>query len=258
MSTHSTATSAPALVGISHGTSSPSGQAVVQQLFDDAAAAITATSSDTAPTARLGHVDVQQPDVAATVTSLEQSTPGVVVPLLLSAGFHVNVDLTQELAKLPHTSTITRALGPDDRITSLLAQRLEEAEVDIANSTIILGAAGSSDSAAVRDCEEAAARLAARLNTEVTVAYLSFAKPSVKTAVEQAKAATPEKPVAVASYLLAPGFFQHKLISAEADVTTEPLLAPDRETAPQQLVEVVRERYEQGVTSLRSAQEVAA
>lgn len=51
---------APALVEISHGTSSAVGQAVVRQLVDDVAGHLQQRAPrETAPDVRLGHVDVQ-------------------------------------------------------------------------------------------------------------------------------------------------------------------------------------------------------
>ena len=46
---------------------------------------------------RLGHVDVQQPDVAASLDAIPEGTPVVIVPLLLSAGYHVRVDLIEQI-----------------------------------------------------------------------------------------------------------------------------------------------------------------
>ena len=77
MSAAVTSVLAPALLAISHGTSSPAGQAAVSALV----VAVAARLPDTI--VRLGHVDVQQPDVAASLDAIPADTPVVIVPLLL-------------------------------------------------------------------------------------------------------------------------------------------------------------------------------
>ena len=74
------------LVAVSHGTADPAGQARVQALVDAVAARITVPVS-------LAHVDVQQPEIGAVLASLAEPADAVVVPLLLTAGYHVHVDL---------------------------------------------------------------------------------------------------------------------------------------------------------------------
>ena len=111
-------TTAPALLAISHGTSSPAGQAAVAALVDAVARRLPGV------TVRLGHVDVQQPDVAASLDALPPEVPVVIVPLLLSAGYHVRVDLIQQSAGRDG-AVIAPALGPDPRLVDALLSRLE-------------------------------------------------------------------------------------------------------------------------------------
>ena len=61
--------------------------------------------------------------------------------------------------------------------------------------------------------------------------------PTVADAVAAARARTDGAPVAVASYLLAPGSFQRRVEAAGSDVVTGPL-APDP-----RIVEIVVARY---------------
>ena len=61
--------------------------------------------------------------------------------------------------------------------------------------------------------------------------------PSVADAVAAARTASGGGPVAVASYLLAPGFFQGRVEASGADVVTGPV-APDP-----RLVDIVLARY---------------
>ena len=199
----------PALVGISHGTSSEEGRRSVRRLHDAVAAAMAQRHPDATPSVRLGHVDVEQPDVPATLASLEPGEPAVVVPLLLSAGYHVHVDLTEAVAaETTRPTVLAGALGPDDRLAAVLLRRLDEAGMRTGDR-IVLAVAGSSDRRAVDDCRDMAARLAAVSARDVSVGFLSAAEPRLPDAVAAARsdAAAGGGRVVVANYLLAPGFF---------------------------------------------------
>ena len=238
----------PALVGISHGTSSPEGQRAVRGLRDAVAEAVAQRHPDAPPSVRLGHVDVEQPDVTATLASLDAGEPAVVVPLLLSAGYHVYVDLTEAVAdESIRPVVLSGALGPDDRLATVLLRRLEEAGLRD-DDRIVLAVAGSSDVRAVEDCRDQAARLAAASGRDIALGFLSAAEPRLPDAVAAARAeaqptgAAAGGRVVVANYLLAPGYFDDLARAAGADVTAQPLLVPD-EPAPPEVVDVVLDRY---------------
>lgn len=160
-------TSTPALLAISHGTSSPAGQAAVAALVD----AVARRLPDVA--VRLGHVDVQQPDVAASLDALPEGQPVVIVPLLLSAGYHVRIDLREQTAGRDGV-TITSALGPDPRLVDGLLARLEPLAVG-AGDAVVLAVAGSSDERANDDCRQVGRMLGARLGRQVEVGFLAAA-----------------------------------------------------------------------------------
>lgn len=234
----------PALVGISHGTSSEAGRAAVRGLHEAVAAAVSTRHPDAPPSVRLGHVDVEQPDVPATFASLEPGEPAVVVPLLLSAGYHVHVDLAEavEAATSDRSVTLARALGPDDRLAQVLLRRLVEAGLRDGDH-VVLAVAGSSDRRAVGDCHDMAGRLAVASGRDVSIGFLSAAEPRLPDAVAAAREhAAGGTRVVVANYLLAPGYFDDLSRAAGADVTARPLLVDD-ELAPRELVELVLERY---------------
>ncbi|TFC05017.1 sirohydrochlorin chelatase [Cryobacterium mannosilyticum] len=226
----------PALVGIAHGTSSAHGQAAVAGLMRAVAAArpdLTVVS---------GFVDVQQPDTPATLAALPVGLPAVIVPLLLSAGYHVHVDLTEAVrAETGRSVLLAGALGPDDRIIAVLRQRLAEAGLR-PDDAVVLAVAGSSDARAVAACRVVAERLADAAGREVTLGFLSAATPRLACAVTRVRINRPGRRVVASSYLLAPGYFQGLVEKAGADVVTRPLLVPD-EPAPAPLVEVVIDRY---------------
>ena len=228
-----TAVLAPALLAISHGTSSPSGQAAV--------AALVAAVSGSRPElmVREGFVDVQQPDVATVLDRLPGGEPSVIVPLLLSAGYHVHVDLAEVADALG--ATVAAALGPDDRLVRLLARRLAEAGLT-KDDIVVLAAAGSSDAGAVADCVETAGRLGEVLGRPVSVGFISAALPRLADEIATTRAAHPGRRVVVASYLLAPGYFAGLAARAGGDVTSAPLLRPDG-VVPAELVDLVLDRF---------------
>lgn len=233
--------SEPVLAGFSHGTSSPLGQRLVASFMDAVAAARPAGVT------RLGFVDVQQPDIEATFASIEPGAPVVAVPLLLSAGYHVHVDLRRAVrAQVGRSTVLAGALGPDERLTALLVRRLAESGFVPADE-LVLSVAGSSDRRAIADCEVAAAQLAAATGHEVTLGYLSAAEPRLDEAVRAARSSG--RRVVVSSYLLAPGYFHDLAVAGGGDVTTAPLLAAHDES-PSELVEVVLDRYAEGAAAL--------
>jgi sirohydrochlorin ferrochelatase len=238
-----TASTTPALVGIAHGTSSAAGQAAVAGLMDAVAEAepelLTA----------LGYVDVQQPDAPTLLAALPGDVPAIVVPLLLSAGHHVHVDLTDavrnENAASARTVTLTDALGPDDRLIELLRERLDHVDLG-AEDSLVLAVAGSSDERAVSACRVVADRLSAATGREVNLGFLSAARPRLACAVTIQRIVRPGRRVVVSSYLLAPGFFQGLVEKAGADVVTAPLLLPTGPASPL-IVAVVTDRYRAAV-----------
>lgn len=237
-----------ALAAISHGTSSADGQMVVRAL----AARIQQLARDvpTVTETALGHVDVQHPDVATTVDGLTPECPAVLVPLLLSTGYHVRVDMAQAAAESARTTQVAAALGPDPRLADILVHRLSQAGALPGEDVIILGAAGSSTPGAVTDVQATASLLSERLGNTVADSYLAFAQPSVAEAVESARRRFPGRRVVVASYLLAPGYFQRLMTQQGADVVTAPLLClragvPD---VPEGLPEIVVDRFQEALS----------
>jgi sirohydrochlorin ferrochelatase len=223
---------APVLVAVAHGTSSAAGRSAIGGLV----AAVAARRPDL--TVRAAFVDVQPPDPAAVLTSLHDAVPARLVPLLLSAGYHVYVDLAEAAAAVPGT-TVAPALGPDDRLAGLLRDRLVAAGLRD-DDVVVLAAAGSSQASAVADCERVATALGQLLTRPVVAGYLSAAEPRLADAVAAQR--RPGRRVVVATYLLAPGFFADLAGRSGADVVTPPLVLP-HEPAPRALVDVVVERY---------------
>jgi len=247
----------PIMIACAHGTSSVQGAAEVNALRDAIAALRPGLD------VREAYVDVQQPDLVDVVAGLPEGESAVVVPLLLSVGYHVKVDIARAVKSRPG-SLAAAPLGPDPRLAALLDQRLREAGVTDRDS-IVLAAAGSSNPNAAVSVEELAGQLGELRSNRIVPAYGASAKPSVPDAVamlreeaeggagagESAGAVDLGGRVVVASYLLAPGYFHDQLAKAGADLVTEPLLPSPV------LAEIALERYDAAVAKGREDAEAA-
>lgn len=212
---------------VAHGTDDPSGQATVTWLRDRVAELLPDVKVMDA------YVDVQQPRLDGVVDSLvRQRIPTVIVPALLSTGFHVEVDIARAM-ETSELVTATPPLGPHPLLAEILQDRLLAAGV-IPQQPVALAAAGSSRPSGVAAVWRQAELLAQLRPGPVTAAFLSAAEPSVQDALDTLKDGGGD--VAVASYLLGHGVFHNRLREHDA-VVTEPIGADPR------LAELVRERY---------------
>ncbi|WP_436520235.1 sirohydrochlorin chelatase [Actinoplanes sp. HUAS TT8] len=189
------------LIAVAHGTRSATGRRQLQELA--ASVARRRRGLDV----RLCYVDVQEPKVSAVVPTV---TDAVVVPLLLSCGYHVRVDIAEAVAGtgIP----VTAPLGPDPLLLASLVRNLPEADA------VVLAAAGSSDPGWRADVEG----VAAQLPGGARVGYVSGTGPRVPEVVAQLRAEGAKR-VAIAAYLLADGLFYRSLGDAGADSVTPPL-----------------------------------
>ncbi|MBI9114128.1 sirohydrochlorin chelatase [Sanguibacter suaedae] len=212
----------PVLVACSHGTDNAQGRAVVSSIVDQVRGLLP--DVEVLET----YVDVQHPQVGEVLAGIAPDRPAVVVPLLLSGGFHVNVDIAEAVAERAATGAPTvasSALGPDERLARVLLDRLAEAGAHPGDS-VVVAAAGSSDANAAGDVEKVVEHVAAAWGGPVSVGYATFATPRVGVAADLARASLgggSHGRVVLASYLLAPGFFQDNLGKVGADVLAEPL-----------------------------------
>lgn len=222
------------LILCSHGTRRPAGQRAVLRL----AAAVAERVPHLA--VRAAYLDVQEPHVDDVVAALTpRDGHAVLVPVLLSTGYHVKTDLTRA-ATHPRVR-LAPPLGPDPRLTDLLVDRLADALGGQALGpldTVILAGAGSSDPEAGASLAAAAADLAIRLERPVAAGHATGGRPRVTDLISRRERCAGR--LIVASYLLAPGFFADRLAASGADLVSEPLLTPER--TPQGLVDLVIER----------------
>ncbi|NHN57133.1 sirohydrochlorin chelatase [Calidifontibacter sp. DB0510] len=221
----------PLLVLTAHGTDDPAGRQVVRDLTH--AVSIARPDLDV----RDAYVDVQSPYVATVVASRPDADV-TVVPLLLSSGYHLSTDIAEAVADGEH-SRHTGPLGPHPLLAEILHDRLREAGAG-SEDAVVLAAAGSSRPEGVADAQAMAAQLQALWTGPVTVGFCSAAQPSVADAVAMARARGARR-VAVAAYLLGPGFFHRRLEQSGADLITAPLGADPR------IVRLVLHRYDDAV-----------
>jgi sirohydrochlorin ferrochelatase len=188
------------LVAVAHGTRNPDGPAVIDALM----AQVRRRLPDVA--VHTSYVELNDPLFSDVMAA--QHGPTVVVPLLLSTGYHINHDLP-EMAKAASGSVrIARSLGPHPLLAALMCQRLQAAGARRGDAVVMV-AAGSRDTDAIVDTMAMGRLLQAHWGSPVRVAHLSGHGQRVNEAVEQLWSEGHRR-IASAPYLLAPGYFARK------------------------------------------------
>ncbi|MFE9681539.1 sirohydrochlorin chelatase [Streptomyces sp. NPDC006285] len=211
----------PALVLVGHGSRDPRALTTVRALRD--------RIRELRPglPVHLGHIELNAPLLPDTLATLGTGE-AVLVPLLLSRGYHVKQDIPEAAAASPARTRIAGPLGPHPLLVETLYERLAEAgwrtpdEAERRVSGVVLAAAGSRDPEAGVDTRRTAAMLADRLGVPVVPAYASAAAPTVPQAV-RALAARGRHRIAVASYFTAPGRFSTECAAAAPWLAAAPL-----------------------------------
>nr|WP_219519346.1 sirohydrochlorin chelatase [Nonomuraea ceibae] len=270
------------LVAVAHGSRDPRAAATVEALLEEVRRARPGLP------VRGAYLDHSAPTLAQ---ALHGHAEAVVLPLLLTAAYHSRVDLPAALNEARARDPLLRVhygdtLGPHPLLVSVLERRLAEAGVTPGDpgTAVVLVSAGSSDARAnavvadlARTWRPSPGRASGPLSGPtsgplngplggratgpasggggwwaVTAAYASAAGPTPAEAVALLRRAGAPR-VAVAPYLLAPGYFADKVrrdtLAAGADVVAD-VLGP----APE-LAQVVLRRYE---AALRAPVDAAA
>jgi sirohydrochlorin ferrochelatase len=204
--------SRPVLLAVAHGSRDPAAQQTVLSLAGRAGGLAPGIEVRTAFVQHAG------PSLAEALAAAG-GRHVTVVPLLLSAGYHLGTDIGGAAGRAG--APVAAPLGPDPGLVPALADRLRAAGAP-AGTPVVLAAAGSTDPRAVGDARHQAALLASHLQAPVLAAFASAARPTVGEAVADLAART-GGPVAVASYLLAPGVFAGRLRASGAAWVSAPL-----------------------------------
>ncbi|MCX4991095.1 sirohydrochlorin chelatase [Streptomyces sp. NBC_00568] len=242
----------PALVLVAHGSRDPRALATVRTLIERV--------RELRPQlpVRLGHIELNEPLLRDTLTSLAGLQDAVLVPLLLGRGYHVRRDIPETAAAVPGLRTrVAAPLGPHPLLVETLRARLVEAGwrtrmSDSARraSAVVLASAGSRSPESAADTRRTAQLLAERLGVPVVPAYASAATPTVPAAV-RALAARGRHRIAVASYFTAPGRFATQCAEEAPWICAEPL--GDHPA----MARLVLHRYDQAVAAPEPAPERA-
>lgn len=237
-------TTRPRLLLVAHGTRSSAGRRVLGRVLLETRKALRpgGPADADAVDCRLAWVDVQAP---APDRVLADGVPTVVVPVFLARGFHVVHDVGQACIRAPGPVVQTPHLGAEPEVVRAVIQRLAEAGATGAfgADAIVLGAAGSRDEASLKETRELATTLTRVLGVPVRAAFASSADPAVEDAVAAFRTEGHRR-VAVATHLLAPGFFADRLAAAGGDVASEPL------GAHPEIIELIVRRYREYAPSL--------
>ncbi|MGB3186288.1 MAG: sirohydrochlorin chelatase [Ornithinimicrobium sp.] len=209
------------LVLLAHGTADERGQAVVYGVAEAVSRRLPATE------VVVGFVDVCTPG-ADEALARQSDTRAVVVPYLLTTGYHVRHDIPAAVERRGGDVGLTPALGVTPEVVQALCDRWAEAVTgpggvggDQIDAVVVAGA-GSSDAGARREVMCLAALVAASLSLPTRAGFLSGAGPSAASCVSELRRSGAQG-VAVLPALLAPGFFVAKAGRLGADVVAPAL-----------------------------------
>jgi sirohydrochlorin ferrochelatase len=235
----------PPLLVIAHGSRDPRHAATVRALTARVALVRPGLRVETA------FLDFCVPSVPQAVRRLAADgvRDAVALPLLLTRAFHAKADipavLRESAAALPALRLRTAGvLGPSPLLTAALERRLAEAGLrpaDRASTGVVLASAGSTDPEA-RAVIDAIARDWRRTGwAAVAPAFASASLPRTRDAVRALRAAGARR-VAVAPYVLAPGFLPDRIARGAREAGAD-LLAPVLGAAPE-VVDLLLRRYD--------------
>ncbi|MFI9394143.1 sirohydrochlorin chelatase [Streptomyces bauhiniae] len=222
----------PVLLIVAHGSRDPRHAATVH--------ALVARVRSMRPDLRVvtGFLDFNVPSVGGVLKSLAADGVREVVaqPLLLTRAFHAKADIPAVLREAPRGMRVRQAevLGPSPLLVSALERRLYEAGLtpaDKSSTGVVLASAGSSDAEAIAVIADIAREWWRTGWCAVRPAFASARLPRTEDAVRELRAQGCER-VAVAPYVLAPGFLPDRIArgAADADVLAD-VLGPAPEVA---------------------------
>lgn len=207
------------LIAAAHGTRDGRDRPIIEALLDRV--------RDRRPDLRVraAYLQFSAPSVSSAL--VQAGGDAVVVPLLLSTGYHLRSDLpaairtARSVAGHAASFALAPALGPHDLLADALIGRLADAGWH-GRTPIVLAAAGSTDPRSTVDVRRMARLLALRTRVQVAVGFAAGMSPTVAQTVARLRregAGT----VAVASYLIARGQFHDIATASGADVVADPI-----------------------------------
>lgn len=216
----------PALVLVAHGSRDPRFGATARRVRDAVAATLPGVE------VVLSYLDLDEPLVGDVLGRTGNDAGGdgaggdpIVVPLLLSAGYHHKIDLPAIIAEHRPFAYQTDVIGTRS-FTAALADRLLEAGLD-ERYGVILSAVGSSDESADRHVRRRALELSTHLHRPVEVVFatkLGSGNRAVASAVRRLRAAGAEH-VALSPYFLSAGLLIERVETALDALVEEMLVA---------------------------------
>ncbi|MBY8878484.1 sirohydrochlorin chelatase [Actinacidiphila acidipaludis] len=237
---------APPLLVVAHGSRDPRHAATVHELTRRVAGARPGLRVETA------FLDFTAPSVPQALRRLAADgvRDAVALPLLLTRAFHAKSDIPAVLrevtAELPALRITTAdVLGPAPLLTAALERRLREAGLrdrDRAATGVVLAAAGSTDPEARAVIAGVARRWQRTGWRAVRPAFASAALPRTEDVVRQLRDEG-VRSVAVAPYVIAPGFLPDRIVRGSREAGAD-VLAPVLGAAPE-LVELLLRRYDE-------------
>ncbi|WP_267716171.1 sirohydrochlorin chelatase [Streptomyces sp. CoH17] len=230
----------PVLLVVAHGSRDPRHAATVHALVRRIGALRPEVRVET------GFLDFNVPSVQGVLESLDAEgvRDVVALPLLLTRAFHAKADIPAVLAAAPPRLRVRQAevLGPSPLLLTALERRLYEAGLtpaDKSSTGVVLASAGSSDPEAIAVIADIAREWRHTGWCAVRPAFASASLPRTEDAVRRLRERGCAR-VAVAPYVLAPGFLPDRIArgAAGADVLAD-VLGPAPEVA-----RVLLERYD--------------
>lgn len=194
----------PRLVTVAHGTRDPDGSSLVASLVRRVGRRLPGVEVVGS------YVELAEPRFAAVMEAAER--PSVVVPLLLSTGYHVKHDLPCSASLSAFGVRMAPPLGPHPLLATAAAARLRAAGARDGDG-VVLVAAGSRDPEARAQAVVAGRLLGREWTGPVRVAFLGGGGPCSAAVVAGLRAEGCAR-VAASPYLLAPGYFAAQVASS--------------------------------------------
>jgi sirohydrochlorin ferrochelatase len=162
---------------------------------------------------RLAFCELNTPNLTDVLSGC--SGEAVVTPLLLADAYHASVDIPAQIARSGASHRVRQAdvLGEDDRLVSVLGERLTELGVSPfdENLGVVVVAIGSSNPAANARTASVASKLAARTRwAGTTTAYATRPDASPAQAVSRLRGRGARR-VVIAPWFLAPGLLPDRV-----------------------------------------------